>query len=106
MAYGTPTPGFPIYTIDLDASKLNPSIQVPLGTATPITINWGNILAHVIAENLVPPPVHGWVGSSAVATDSTISLEIRNNFTGPSGPMADMFISNYRESALISTARK
>lgn len=105
LAYGTPTAGYPVYTIDLDASKLNPPILVPLGTTTPITINWGDILAHVIAENLVPPPVSGWGGSSAATGDSIVSLEIRNNLSGPGGPMADLFVTNYRESGVFKAAR-
>ena len=91
------------YFIDYDGSKLNPPIKLPLGVTTPITINWRPILAHAIAEKLVPPPVNGWASSSAWAGDSIVGLELKNNIAGSGGGTADLTISNYRETAVIIT---
>lgn len=101
IEYGMPRPGYEIYVIDLDGSKLSPPIHPTLGVATPIAINWGKILAHVIAEGLVPPPVSGWAASSATSTDSEVACEVRNDLTGTGGPMVEMQVTNFRESAVI-----
>jgi len=67
IAFAGPSTGSSTYFVDYDGSKLTPPIQLSLGVTTPITINWGPILAHAIAEKLVPPPVSGWATSSATA---------------------------------------
>ena len=101
IAYASPSTGVSTYFVDYDGSKLNPPIQLPLSTATPITINWGPILQHAIAEKLVPAPVNGWCCSSAAAGDSIVGLELRNNIAGPGGGMADLKVSDYREIAVV-----
>ncbi|MDQ6825353.1 MAG: hypothetical protein M3007_07820 [Candidatus Eremiobacteraeota bacterium] len=108
IAYATPgsSPSYPGYVVDFDGTKLNPPIQLQLSTSTPITIDWGQILAHVFAENLVPTPVNGWANSSATTTDNDIDLELKNTVTGTGGGMADLLVSNYRETAVINTAKK
>jgi hypothetical protein len=98
--------GITYYGILLDGSQLAPAIVTPLGSSLHITINWGSVIAHAIAENLVPPPVNGWASSAADTVDSVVGVEVRNNTAGPGGPMADLIISNYRESALVSTGAK
>lgn len=99
--------GITYFGIVFDGSKLTPPIvTAPSGVTTHIAINWGSIIAHAIAENLVPPPANGWANSNAVGADSVVGFEVRNNIAGPGGPKGDLIISNYRESALISEVGK
>gem|GEM_PF-2926668 len=89
------------YFVLYDGSKLNPTITLPLGAATHIAVNWGNVYAHAIAQNLIPPPQGGWTKANAVTLDSVVGLELLNDNVGAGGPMSDLVISNYQHSALI-----
>lgn len=89
------------YTVLYDGSKLNPPIQTPPGFSGHITVNWGQLTAHAIAEGLVPPPINGWANSDASSGGTTFNFELRNTIAGPGGPMGDMVVSSVRESALL-----
>ena len=92
------------YFVLYDGSKLSPSIILPLGIPTQIAVNWGNVYAHAIAQNLIPPPQGGWANANAVTLDSVVGLELLNDNVGPGGPMSDLVISNYQHSALVNLA--
>ncbi len=89
------------YTVLYDGTKLSPPIQTPPGFSGHITVNWGQVTAHAIAEGLVPPPVNGWANSDASSGGTTFNFELRNTIVGPGGPMGDMVVSHVRESALL-----
>jgi hypothetical protein len=106
--YTSPSNGITYYSVVFDGSKLNPSIQTPPGVPMHITVNWGTVIEHAIAEGLFPSPVNGWAASQAGSrgsNDSVVGFEIRNDITGPGGPMGDLIVSNYRLSALITTRK-
>ncbi len=116
--YGPPNPDLPpdilsdVVTVDpgskvttfaivYDGSKLSPQVVTPPGTPEHITIDWGKIIAHAIAEKILPPPVHGWDNSGARSQDTNIGFEVENKIAGAGGPMGDLKISNYRVSSLL-----
>jgi hypothetical protein len=94
------------YGVVLDGSKLNPPIQTPPGVPTHVVVKWGNVIAHALAEHLFPPPVNGWADTPASNDDSVVGFEVRNDVVGTGGPMADLVISNYQLSALVSYSAK
>jgi hypothetical protein len=96
-----PGNGITYYTVVYDGALLTPPIALPLGSSKHITIAWGPIVEHAIAEGLVPPPLSGWLNSGALSADSVVGIQIYNYHTGPGGPMADLAISNYQLTDVI-----
>jgi len=89
------------YFMVFDGSKLAPAITLPVGVPTHMNINYGTVIAHVLAENLAPPPQGGWANSGASTNTTVLGLETINDNVGAGGPMMDLVVSNFQNSAQI-----
>jgi len=89
------------YYVALNGARLVPYVGTSPGApAKELSVNWSEIIRHVIAEKLFPEPVKGWGDADTATAAAFVGSEVYNPRVGTGGPMADLFIADFEEYSL------